>query len=189
MWMAVSSRRAATIQTYAITYSDITARLPTNGLAWPSWLHDGTLIAAPFSNLLKGYGIWYVQARVPELRYWFGPTNNALRLAHPEVTRRGDHIAATIDTRTALSKDDQIAVGHLPGAAGHPRPRLPVAPNPHGTVAGLTRSPDGTRLAWSDAVGVSTARFTVPPQTGHACLVTGRRLLARKATSPDWSPA
>jgi hypothetical protein len=168
---------------------DITASLPTNGLAWPSWLHDGTFIAAPFSNLLKGYGIWYVPASIPELRYWFGPTNSALRLAHPEVTRRGDYIAATIDTRNALSKDEDITVGHLPG----PPPAVPdrdcLWPNPHGTVAGLTWSPDGTTLAWSDSVGVWTARFAVPAQTGQVCVVTAKRLLARKATSPDWSPA
>ena len=117
--------------------ADITAGLDTGGLAWPSWLHDGTFIAAPFSNLLKGYGIWYVPPRIPELRYWFGPTNNALRLAHPEVTRRGDRIAATIDTHNALSKDEEITVGHLPG----PPPAVPdrdcTWANPHGTVAGL----------------------------------------------------
>ena len=45
--------------------ADITASLDTGGLAWPSWLHDGTFIAAPFSNLLKGYGIWYVPPRHP----------------------------------------------------------------------------------------------------------------------------
>ena len=126
--------------------ADITARLDTGGLAWPSWLHDGTFIAAPFGNLLKGYGIWYVPAGIPELRFWFGPTNNALRLAHPEVTRRGDYIAATIDTHNALSKDEEITVGHLPG----PPPAIPdrdcTWPNPHGTVAGLTWSPDGTTL-------------------------------------------
>jgi hypothetical protein len=169
--------------------ADITASLPTNGLAWPSWLHDGTFIAAPFSNLLKGYGIWYVPASIPELRYWFGLTNNALRLAHPEVTRRGDFIAATIDTHNALSKDEEITVGHLPG----PPPAVPdrdcTWPNPHGTVADLTWSPDGSTLAWSDSVGVWTARFAVPAQTGQVCVVTAKRLLARKATSPDWSPA
>jgi hypothetical protein len=170
--------------------ADIASSLATNGLAWPSWLHDGTFIAAPFSNLLKGYGIWYVPAQVPELRYWFGASNPALRLAHPEVTRRGDYIAATIDTHNApLSKDEEITVGHLPG----PPPAIPdrdcTWPNPHGTVAGLTWSPDGSTLAWSDSVGVWTARFAVPAQTGQVCMVTGKRLLARKATSPDWSPA
>lgn len=169
--------------------ADITAGLATNGLAWPSWLHDGTFIAAPFTNVLKGYGIWYVPSHIPELRYWFGATNNALRLAHPEVTRRGDHIAATIDTHNALSKDEEITVGHLPG----PPPALPdrdcTWPNPHGTVAGLSWSPDGTTLAWSDTIGVWTARFAVPAQTGQTCVVTAKRLLARGATSPDWSPA
>jgi hypothetical protein len=169
--------------------ADITASLPTNGLAWPSWLHDGTFIAAPFSNLLKGYGIWYVPPRIPELRYWFGPSNSAFRLAHPEVTRSGDYVAATIDTHNALSKDEEITVGHLPGAPPAIPDRDCTWPNPHGTVAGLTWSPDGTKLAWSDSVGVWTARFAVPAQTGQVCVVTAKRLLARKATSPDWSPA
>jgi hypothetical protein len=38
--------------------ADISGKLPLNDLAWPSWLHDGTFVAAAFSNLLKGYGIW-----------------------------------------------------------------------------------------------------------------------------------
>lgn len=131
--------------------ADITASLDTSGLAWPSWLHDGTFIAAPFSNLLKGFGVWYVPARVPELRYWFG--------------------------------------GHLPGPPPAAPDRDCTWANPHGTVAGLTWSPDGTTLAWSDSVGVWTARFAVPAQTGQGCVVTAKRLLARGATSPDWSPA
>jgi hypothetical protein len=169
--------------------ADIASRLPLSQLAWPSWLHDGTFIAAPFSNELKGYGIWYVPATVPELRYWFGPSNNALRLANPEVTRRGDYIAVTTDTHNALSKDEEITVGHLPG----PPPAIPdrdcTWPNPHGTVADLTWSPDGSTLAWSDSVGVWTARFVVPAQTGQVCQVSAKRLLARKATSPDLGPA
>jgi hypothetical protein len=40
-----------------------------------------------------------------------------------------------------------------------------------------------------DSPAVWTARFAVPAQTGQACVVTGKRLLARKATSPDWGPA
>ena len=48
---------------------------------------------------------------------------------------------------------------------------------------------DGTTLAWSDSVGVWTARFAVPAQTGQACVVTAKRLLARRATSPDWGPS
>jgi sugar lactone lactonase YvrE len=169
--------------------ADISSKLPLNDLAWPSWLHDGTFIAAAFSNLLKGYGVWYVPANVPELRYWFGPRNNGLRIANLEVTRRGDYVAVTTDTHNALSKDEEITVGHLPG----PPPAIPdrdcTWPNPHGTVAGLTWSPDGTTLAWSDSVGVWTARFAVPAQTGQVCVVTAKRLLARKATSPDWGPS
>jgi hypothetical protein len=174
--------------TLASRDADITSKLPLNDLAWPSWLHDGTFIAAAFSNLLKGYGVWYVPANVPELRYWFGPSNNQLRLANPEVTRRGDYVAATVDTHNALSKDEEITIGHLPG----PPPAVPdrdcTWPNPHGTVAGLTWSPDDASLAWSDSVGVWSARFAVPAQTGQTCLISAKRLLARKATSPDWSP-
>jgi hypothetical protein len=42
-----------------------------------------------------------------------------------EFTRRGNYIAATIDTHNALSKDEEIMV-----------------------AAGLTWSPDGAMLAW-----------------------------------------
>jgi hypothetical protein len=89
----------------------------------------------------------------------------------------------------ALAKDEEISVGHLPG----PPPAIPdrdcIWPNPHGTVADLAWSPDGSTLAWSDSVGVWTARFAVPQQTGQVCVVTAKRLLARRATSPDWGPA
>ena len=128
-------------------------------------------------------GLWHlVRAGAdPRAALWFGPTNSAFRLAHPEVTRRGDHIAATIDTHNALSKDEEITVGHLPG----PPPAVPdrdcTWANPHGTVAELTWSPDGGTLAWSDGVGVWTARFAVPVQTGlpawsrrSACSRAGR---------------
>ena len=167
--------------------ADITAGLPTNDLAWPSWLHDGTFIAAPFSNLLKGYGIWYVPARIPELRFWFGPSNSAFRLAHPEVTRRGDHIAATIDTHNALSKDEEITVGHLPG----PPPAVPdrdcTWPNPHGTVADLTWSPDGARWPGRRRRRLDRA-LRGARATGQLCSVTARRLLAR-ATSRSGAAA
>jgi hypothetical protein len=167
---------------------DFTGTAPTNGLAWPSFLADGTVIAGAFNNLLKGYGVWYFRPRSNEVRFWFGPTNNQLRLANPEVSRSGNFIALTTD-RDALSADDEIVVGHLPG----PLPAIPdrdcTWPNPNGKVSSLTWSPDGATLAWSDKVGVWTARIAVPPQTGQACVVADRHLLASKATSPDWSRA
>jgi hypothetical protein len=168
---------------------DLTGTAPTNGLAWPSFLSDGTVIAGVFDNMLKGYGIWYFRPRSNEVRFWFGPTDSRLRLANPEVARTGDLIAVTTDRDNALSKDDEIVVGHLPG----PPPAVPdrdcTWPNPNGTMSGLTWSPDGTTLAWADSVGLWTARVTVPVQTGQACVVSGKHLLARTATSPDWGPA
>jgi hypothetical protein len=168
---------------------DLTGTAPTNGLAWPSFLSDGTVIAGVFSNTVKDYGIWYFRPHSNEVRFWFGPTNNALRLANPEVARNGSLIAVTTDRDNALSKDDEIVVGHLPGPPPATPDRDCTWPNPGGTVSSPTWSPDGTTLAWSDRVGVWTARFAVPPQTGQACVVSQRHLLARKATSPDWSPA
>jgi hypothetical protein len=179
----------ASLVTSSSSDRDITGNAPTNGLAWPSFLTDGTVIAGVFNNLLKGYGIWYFRPRSNEVRFWFGPTNNQLRLANPEVTRGGNFIAVTTDRDDAASKDDEIVVGHLPG----PPPAVPDRdcswPNPNGTVASLTWSPDGATLAWSDRVGVWTARVAVPAQTGQICVVSGQRLLARNATSPDWSRA
>jgi hypothetical protein len=168
---------------------DFTGTAPTNGLAWPSFLADGTVIAGAFNNLLKGYGVWYFRPRSNEVRFWFGPTNNQLRLANPEVSRGGNFIAVTADRDNAVSTDDEIVVGHLPG----PLPAIPdrdcTWPNPNGTVSSLTWSPDGATLAWSDKVGVWTARIAVPPQTGQVCVVSDRHLLASKASSPDWGQA
>jgi hypothetical protein len=168
---------------------DLTGTAPTNGLAWPSFLADGTVIAGVYNNALKGYGIWYFRPRSNEVRFWFGPTDSALRLANPEVTRDGSFIAVSTDRDSTASKDDEIVVGHLPG----PPPAIPdrdcTWPNPSGTVSSLSWSPNGTTLAWADRVGVWTARCAVPAQTGQACVVSGRHLLARKATSPDWGPA
>jgi hypothetical protein len=168
---------------------DLTGTAPTNGLAWPSFLADGTVIAGALNNLLKGYGVWYFRPRSNEVRFWFGPTDNRLRLANPEVTRSGRFIAVTTDRDSAVSKDDEIVVGHLPGPPPAPPDRDCTWPNPNGTVSSLTWSPDGSTLAWADGVGVWTARFAVPDQTGRACVVSRRHLLARKGTSPDWSPA
>jgi hypothetical protein len=179
----------ASLVTSSSSDRDVTGTAPTNGLAWPSFLTDGTVIAGAFNNLLKGYGIWYFRPRSNEVRFWFGPTNNQLRLGNPEVTGGGNFIAVTTDRADAVSKDDEIVVGHLPG----PPPAVPdrdcTWPNPNGTVASLTWSPDGAMLAWSDRVGLWTARLAVPPQTGQACVVSETHLLARKATSPDWSRA
>lgn len=166
---------------------DFTGKAPTNGLAWPSFLSDGTVIAAAFNNLLKGYGVWYFRPRSNEVRFWFGPTNNQLRLGNPEVSRGGDFIAVTADRDNAVSTDDEIVVGHLPGPPPATPDRDCTWPNPNGTVSSLTWSPDGATLAWSDKVGVWTARIAVPPETGQACVVSDRHLLASKATSPDWS--
>jgi hypothetical protein len=179
----------ATLVTSSSSDRDITGTAPTNGLAWPSFLADGTVIAGVFNNALKGYGIWYFRPRSNEVRFWFGPTDTRLRLANPEVARGGNFIALTTDRENAVSKDDEIVVGHLPGPAPASPDRDCTWPNPNGTVSGLTWSPDGATLAWSDSVGVWTARIAVPPQTGQVCVVSGRHLLARKATSPDWSRA
>jgi hypothetical protein len=185
---AVQSVVAALV-TSSASDRDLTGTAPTNGLAWPSFLSNGTVIAGAFNDQLKGYGIWYFRPRSNEVRFWFGPTNSTLRLAHPEVTRRGDFIGVTTDRANQVSKDDEIVIGHLPG----PPPAVPdrdcTWPNPNGTVVSLTWSPDGTTLAWSDRVGVWTAHLAVPPQTGQACVVSAKHLLARKATSPDWGPA
>ena len=162
--------------------------LPSNDLAWPSFLRDGTVIAGAFGNLLKGYGIWYFRPGGADVRFWFGPTDNTLRLANPEVTRKGDLIALTTDRDNPASMDDDVVVGHLTGPPPAAPDRDCYWASPNGTVSGLTWSPDGTTLAWTDRVGVWTARFTVPEQTGQACVVGARRLLARSATSPDWGP-
>jgi hypothetical protein len=178
----------ATVVSSSTHNEDLTGTAPTNGLAWPSFRSDGAVIAGAFDNRLKGYGVWYFRPRSNEVRFWFGPTDNRLRLANPEVTRGGDFIAVTTDRDNAL-QDDEIVVGHLPG----PPPAVPdrdcTWPNPNGTVSSLTWSPDGGTLAWADGVGVWTASFAVPAQTGQACVVSRKHLLARKATSPDWSPA
>jgi WD40 repeat protein len=179
----------AALVTSSTSDRDLTGTAPTTGLAWPSFLPDGTVIAGVFNNLLKGYGIWYFRPRSNEVRFWFGPTNNTLRLANPEVTRRGDFIAVTTDRDSPTSKDDEIVVGHVPGLPPAVPDRDCTWPNPGGMVSSLTWSPDGTTLAWSDSVGLWTARFAVPPQTGQVCVVSGKHLLARKATSPDWGPA
>ena len=162
--------------------------LPSNDLAWPSFLRDGTVIAGAFGNLLKGYGIWYFRPGGADVRFWFGPTDNTLRLANPEVTRKGDLIALTTDRDNPASMDDDVVVGHLTGPPPAAPDRDCYWASPNGTVSGLTWSPDGTTLAWTDRVGVWTARFTVPEQTGQACVVGARHLLARSATSPDWGP-
>jgi hypothetical protein len=162
--------------------------LPSNDLAWPSFLRDGTVIAGAFGNLLKGYGIWYFRPGGADVRFWFGPTDNTLRLANPEVTRKGDLIALTTDRDNPASMDDDVVVGHLTGPPPAAPDRDCFWASPNGTVSGLTWSPDGTTLAWTDRVGVWTARFTVPEQTGQACVVGARHLLARSATSPDWGP-
>jgi hypothetical protein len=179
----------ATLVSRSNRNADLTGTAPTNSLAWPSFLADGTIIAGVFDNLLKGYGVWYFQPGDTEVRFWFGPTNSALRLANPEVTRRGDFIAVTTDREGAPSRDNEIVVGHLPG----PPPAVPDRDcswrNPNGSVSGLTWSPDGRTLAWADRVGIWTARFTVLLPTGQTCAVAGKHLLAREATSPDWGPA
>jgi hypothetical protein len=179
----------AALVSSSIRDRDLTGTAPTNGLAWPSFLSDGTVIAGVFNKLVKGYGIWYFRPRSNEVRFWFGPTDSTLRLANPEVTRSGSFIALTTDRDSALSKDDEIVVGHLPG----PPPTVPdrdcTWPNPNATVSGLTWSPDGTTLAWADSVGLWTARFAVPAQTGQVCALSAKHLLARKAASPDWGPA
>ncbi|HEX7299065.1 MAG TPA: hypothetical protein VF257_08655 [Solirubrobacteraceae bacterium] len=183
------ARDVAVLVSSSTRKRDLTGTTPTNGLAWPSFLSDGTVIAGAFDNRLKGYGIWYFRPRSKVVRFWFGPTDSTRRLANPEVTRRGDFIAATIDRDNVPSRDDEIVVGHLPG----PPPAVPdrdcTWPNPNGTMSGLTWSPDGTTLAWTDGAGLWTARLTVPTQTGQACVVSAKHLLARGATSPDWGPA
>jgi hypothetical protein len=162
--------------------------LPSNDLAWPSFLPDGRVIAGAFGNLLKGYGVWYFRPGGANVRFWFGPTDTTLRLANPEVTRKGDLIALTTDRDHPVSQDDEIVVGHLPGPPPAAPDRDCFWASPNGTVSSLTWSPDGATLAWADRVGVWTARFTVPAQTGQPCVVAARHLLARRATSPDWSP-
>jgi hypothetical protein len=179
----------ATLVTSSATDRDFTGTAPTNGLAWPSFLADGTVIAGAFNKLLKGYGVWFFRPRSNEVRFWFGPTDKQLRLANPEVARGGNLIAVTTDRDNAVSTDDEIVVGHLPG----PPPAIPdrdcTWPNPNGTVSSLTWSPDGATLAWSDKAGIWTARLAVPPQTGQVCVVSDRHLLASEATSPDWGRA
>ena len=168
---------------------DLTGTAPTTSLAWPSFLPDGTVIAGAFDNVQKGYGVWYFRPGDTEVRFWFGPTNSALRLANPEVTRQGDFIAVTTDREGAPSRDNEIVIGHLPG----PPPAVPDRDcswrNRNGRVSSLTWSPDGRTLAWADRVGVWTARFTIRLPTGQPCAVAGKHLLARAATSPDWGPA
>lgn len=168
---------------------DLTGPAPTDSLAWPSFTSDGTVVAGAYDNVRKGFGIWYFRPGEDAVRFWFGPTNRALRLANPEVTRAGDYVAVTTDRDSPISRDDEIVVGYLAGPLPAPPDRDCSWANPNGTVASLTWSPDGRTLAWSDRVGVWTARFVVPLQTGQACAVAGRKLLARKATSPDWGPS
>lgn len=184
----VRGRIASTV-TRADRDQDMTGTAPTSSLAWPSFLPDGSVVAGAFDNVLKSFGIWYFTPGDDTVRFWFGPTDRTLRLASPEVTRAGDYVAVTTDRDSPLSRDDEIVVGHLPG----PLPAVPDRDcsweNGNGTMTGLTWSPDGRTLAWSDEVGVWTARFVVPLQTGLTCVVAGKHLLARNATSPDWGPA
>jgi hypothetical protein len=65
-------------------------------LAWPSFLPDGTVVMGASSNLLKCFGVWYLPPHAPAPQYWFGYTS-VLRIAHPEVTRRGDLMSAAVD--------------------------------------------------------------------------------------------
>jgi hypothetical protein len=156
-------------------------------LGWPSWLPDGTLVMGAITNLLKAYGVWYLSPGAPEPHFWFG-TNEVLRIAHPEITRRGDLLAAAVDradgTHT-LPLDDEIGLFRLAG----PPPAVPStacsAPNPNGTIQGISWSPEGSRLAWADKRGVWVARVRFDAQ---GCELLTPRLIARGASSPDWGP-
>jgi hypothetical protein len=156
-------------------------------LGWPSWLPDGTLLMGAITNLLKGYGVWYLSPGAPAPQFWFG-TNEVLRIAHPEVTRRGDLMVAAVDradgTHT-LPLDDEIAFFRLAG----PPPAVPTSactvPNPQGTVQGISWSPEASRVAWADKAGVWVARVRFDAQ---GCDLLGPRLIARGASSPDWGP-
>jgi hypothetical protein len=156
-------------------------------LGWPSWLRDGTVVMGAVTNLLKGYGVWYLPPGAPAPRYWFG-TNEVLRIAHPEVSRRGDLMAAAVDradSTHALPLDDELGLFRLAG----PPPAVPstacAVQNPQGTIQGVSLSPDGRRVAWADKAGVWVAGIRFDAQ---GCDLVGRRLLARRASSPDWGP-
>jgi len=162
--------------------------LPTNDLAWPSFLRDGTVIAGAFGNLLKGYGVWYFKPGGPDVRFWFGPTNRALRLGHPRsraaaTSSRSPPTATTRSPRTTRRRRPPARP-----AAGASRPRLLLdQPERHGLRADLVARRRHARLGRPDR-GVDGA-LHVPAQTGAACAVTARHLIAGKATSPDWGPA
>jgi hypothetical protein len=156
-------------------------------LGWPSFLPDGTVVLGAITNLLKGFGVWFVPPDAPAPQFWFNYTS-VLRIADPEVTRRGDLMAAVVDKADGthqISNDDEIALIRLNG----PPPAQPTLAcsieNPNGKVEDVSWAPDGRRIAWADKRGVWIAAATL---TEQGCRLDDRRLLARGASSPDWGP-
>jgi WD40-like Beta Propeller Repeat len=151
-------------------------------LAWPSWLSDGTVVMGATMN-----GVWYLPPGAPAPLFWFNAPS-LLRIAHPEVSRLGGRLAAVVDTAAegrSESRDDEIGIFRLAG----PPPAVPRAgcavANPAGRVEDVSWAPDGRRLAWADRRGVWVARLAF---ARGGCELRGRRLLARRAGTPDWGP-
>jgi hypothetical protein len=101
-----------------------------------------------------------------------------------ELTRAGDRIAFVRGTNVKGDWSGALfEVDTVTSLSEIPTPLCTFVPPGPGPFSGPSWSPDGTRLAWSNASGVWTAQLN--PSNGD-CGVTPR-LVARGGRQPDWS--
>jgi hypothetical protein len=161
---------------------------PNYGWTDPAWMDNArTLLSGPSSAYLSHTGVDTLGDAKHEAAEWFSDyTNNAQNLFDGELNRQGSGVAYV-----ANSAGDSLRIYHVNGTPqqGNPPQGCLSAPSRGSAWESPSWSPDGQRLAASDASGLYVVDVPgIDAGCPDAAAVTVKTI-APGGRFPDWGPA